>query len=228
MLFSDTRRALLAGLDRADTVALDLHKFGWQPLAAGLLAVADGTLLAPLSLRADYLNADDDTATGLPDLLGRSFRTSRRPDVVKIVTTFLALGRAGLGRLTDRCCSAAEDAAGQIDGRPGLRLLSRPELSTVLFRPVAADQLADRAGDEAGDELVAGIRRSLLASGRAVLGRATVPGPPGGGRLWLKLTLLNPHVTAADLTRLLDLVEQTADELARAPRGVADGASTPD
>ena len=141
MLFSDTRRGLLAGLDRADTVALDLHKLGWQPLAAGLLAVADGTLLAPLSLRADYLNADDDTGAGLPDLLGRSLRTSRRPDVVKIATTFLALGRAGLGRLADRCCAAAEDVAGQIDRRPGLRLLSRPELSTVLFRPVVADRL---------------------------------------------------------------------------------------
>ena len=227
-LFSDSRRGLLVGLHRADTVALDLHKLGWQPLAAGLLAVADGTLLAPLSLRADYLNADDDTEAGLPDLLGRSFRTSRRPDVVKIATTFLALGRTGLGRLTDRCCAAAEDAAGQIDRRPGLRLLSQPELSTVLFRPVAADRLADRAGNGAGDELVAGVRRSLLASGRAVLGRATVPGPPGAGRLWLKLTLLNPHITAADLTRLLDLVEQTADQLARAPRGIADRATTPE
>jgi L-2,4-diaminobutyrate decarboxylase len=221
-LFSDVRRELLAGLDRADTVALDLHKLGWQPLAAGLLAVADRSLLAPLSLHADYLNAGDDTEAGLPDLLGRSFRTSRRPDVVKIATTFLALGRAGLGALTDRCCAAAEDAAGQVDRRPGLRLLSRPELSTVLFRPVAADRL----GDGAGDELVAGIRRSLLASGGAVLGRATVPGPSGGGRLWLKLTVLNPHITAADLTRLLDLVEQAADRLTRAPRGVADGAIT--
>ena len=223
LLFSDTRRGLLAGLDRADTVALDLHKLGWQPLAAGLLAVADGALLAPLSVRADYLNADDDIEAGLPDLLGRSLRTSRRPDVVKIATTFLALGRSGLGRLTDRCCAAAEDVAGQIDRRPGLRLLSRPELSTVLFRPVAADQLDDRAGDE----LVAGIRRSLLASGRAVLGRATVAGPAGRGRLWLKLTLLNPHVTAADLTRLLDLVEQTTDQLAAAARRAAGGPSTP-
>jgi len=223
LLFSDTRRELLAGLDRADTVALDLHKLGWQSLAAGLLAVADGALLAPLSVRADYLNADDDIEAGLPDLLGRSLRTSRRPDVVKIAATFLALGRSGLGRLTDRCCAAAEDVAGQIDRRPGLRLLSRPELSTVLFRPVAADQLDDRAGDE----LVAGIRRSLLASGRAVLGRATVAGPAGRGRLWLKLTLLNPHVTAADLTRLLDLVEQTTDQLAAAARRAAGGPSTP-
>jgi hypothetical protein len=44
---------------------------------------------------------------------------------------------------------------------------------------VAADRLGDRPGDATGDELVAGIRRSLLASGGAVLGRATVPAGQG-------------------------------------------------
>ena len=187
-------------------------------------AIADAAihLVATRGLRGLTHRAVD-TEAGLPDLLGRSLRTARGPGVVKSATTFRALGRSGLGRLTDRCCAAAEDVAGQIDRRPGLRLLSRPELSTVLFRPVAADQLDDRTGDE----LVAGIRRSLLASGRAVLGRATVAGPAGRGRLWLKLTLLNPHVTAADLTRLLDLVEQAADQLAGAPGRANDGASTP-
>jgi L-2,4-diaminobutyrate decarboxylase len=207
LLFSATRRALLAGLDRADSVALDLHKLGWQPLAAGLLAVADGQLLDPLSIRADYLNAEDDAEAGLPDLLGRSIRTSRRPDALKMAVTMAALGRAGLGDLVDRCCAAAAAAAAQIRARPGLRLLAEPELSTVLFRPVAADRLDPAAGDE----LVAAVRRALLSTGRAVLGRAAVtePGRPGH-QLWLKLTLLNPHVTDPDLTRLLDLVEAAA------------------
>ncbi len=211
LLFSDTRRGLLAGLDRADTVALDLHKLGWQPLAAGLLAVAEAGLLAPLSIRADYLNAGDDTEAGLPDLLGRSIRTSRRPDALKMAVTFQALGRAGLGRLIDRCCDAAAAAAAQIAGRPGLRLLAEPELSTVLFRPTAADQL----GGAAGDALVAEVRRSLLGTGRAVLGRASA-GRPTGRQLWLKLTLLNPYATGADVSRLLDLVERaTAETIAR-------------
>jgi L-2,4-diaminobutyrate decarboxylase len=209
LLFSDTRRRLLAGLDRADTVALDLHKLGWQPLAAGLLAVADTGLLGPLSVQADYLNAGDDMEAGLPDLLGRSIRTSRRPDALKIAASFRALGRAGLGELVDRCCAAAAGLAGQIAGRPGLRLLEPPELSTVLFRPAAADRL----GGAAGDELVAEVRRALLGTGRAVLGRATVGDTAGETRLWLKLTLLNPHITGEDVTRLLDLVERAAADV---------------
>jgi len=201
-LFS-SRRQLLDGLERADTIALDLHKFGWQPLPAGLLAVRAGKLLGPLSLTADYLNADDDQEAGFPDLLGRSIRTSRRPDVLKMAVTFQALGWSGLAELTDRCCDAAVLAADLIESRPGLRLLDRPTISTVLFRPVAAD-LLDR---QAGNQLVSDIRRGLLTAGSAVLGRATVV---EDGLVWLKLTLLNPDVTAAQLARLLDLVETAA------------------
>ena len=94
LLFSDRHRTRLAGVERADSVTLDLHKLGWQPVAAGLLTVPDRAALAPLAHRADYLNADDDTEAGLPDLLGRSLRTTRRPDVLKIAVTLRALGRA--------------------------------------------------------------------------------------------------------------------------------------
>ncbi|MFL6160637.1 MAG: pyridoxal phosphate-dependent decarboxylase family protein [Jatrophihabitantaceae bacterium] len=204
LLFS-SRRQLIDGIERADTVALDLHKFGWQPLPAGLLAVRAGELLGPLSLTADYLNAEDDQEAGYPDLLGRSIRTSRRPDVLKIAVTFQALGWSGLAELTDRCLAAAVTAADLIESRPALRLLDRPGISTVLFRPVAADLLST----DAGNELVTDIRRTLLTDGTAVLGRAS---NIEDGLVWLKLTLLNPDVSQAQLDRLLDLVESVATE----------------
>ncbi len=59
---------------------------------------------------------------------------------------------------------------------------------------------------------VAEIRRRLLADGRAVLGRADLPGPDGSWRRWLKLTFLHPHATAADYHPLLDLVAELACE----------------
>ncbi len=190
-LFSARHRPKLAGLDRADTVALDLHKLGWQPIAAGLLTVTDADDLAALQHRADYLNADDDTDAGLPDLLGRSPRTSRRPDILKIAVTLKTLGRAGLGALVDQVCALAEEFAGLVETHPGFTLHAPPTLSTVLFRPAHAT-----------DAAVAAVRRTLLATGRAVLGRARAD-----GRLWLKATLLNPHARPADLTALLTLVE---------------------
>ncbi|MFF4953640.1 pyridoxal phosphate-dependent decarboxylase family protein [Streptomyces chattanoogensis] len=191
LLFSTTHHTALHGLDRAHTVTLDLHKLGWQPVAAGLLAVPDPTALTPLAHQADYLNADDDTEAGLPDLLGRSLRTTRRPDILKIAVTLKALGRTGLGELVDRTLAAARTLADLIEAHPRYELHSRPTLSTVLFRPTGADPAT-----------LATIRRTLLTDGHAVLGRATTP-----TGLWLKATLLNPHTQPGDLTTLLKLVE---------------------
>ncbi|RKN47948.1 aspartate aminotransferase family protein [Micromonospora endolithica] len=207
LLLSRRRRALLTGLDRADTVGLDLHKLGWQPLAAGLLAVRDTGWLAPLDLTADYLNADDDVAAGLPSLLGRSIRTSRRADVVKIAVTLRALGRTGLGDMVDRCCDLARAFAAEVRARPTVQLRESPALSTVLFRPASAG-----AGDRVADDLVTEVRRRLLDRGAAVLGRATLPGPHGD-ESWLKVTLLNPYTTTGELAALLDLVETTHADL---------------
>ncbi|SNX57714.1 L-2,4-diaminobutyrate decarboxylase [Streptomyces sp. TLI_55] len=193
LLFSETRRHQLTGISAADTVTLDLHKLGWQPVAAGLLAVKAPQDLAALHQRADYLNADDDTEAGLPDLLGRSLRTSRRPDVLKIAVTLKTLGRTGLGALVDQVCDRASEFAELLDAHPRFELYDRPTISTVLFRPAHAT-----------DDDIAATRRHLLSTGRAVLGRARTD-----GRLWLKVTLLNPHTRPDDLAALLKLVEGT-------------------
>ncbi|GGT12847.1 pyridoxal phosphate-dependent decarboxylase family protein [Streptomyces chromofuscus] len=191
LLFSARHRHRLTGLDAADTVTLDLHKLGWQPVAAGLLTVRDAHDLAALHQRADYLNADDDTEAGLPDLLGRSLHTTRRPDILKIAVTLRSLGRSGLGALVDQVCERADELARLIAAHPGFDLYDRPTISTVLFRPAGAT-----------DDTVAAVRRALLRDGRAVLGRARL-----GGRLWLKTTLLTPHTRPDDLATLLKLVE---------------------
>ncbi|ALV36323.1 aminotransferase class V-fold PLP-dependent enzyme [Streptomyces sp. CdTB01] len=190
LLFSARHRDLLTGLADAHTVTLDLHKLGWQPVPAGFLAVRDARDLDALRQRADYLNAPDDTEAGLPDLLGRSLRTSRRPDVLKTAVTLKALGRTGLGALVDQVCAHAQEFAELVHRDPGFELYDRPTISTVLFRPA-----------QAPDDTVAAVRRHLLERGRAVLGRARLD-----GRLWLKATFLNPHTRPADLTTLLTAV----------------------
>ncbi|WNM34462.1 aminotransferase class V-fold PLP-dependent enzyme [Streptomyces sp. Li-HN-5-11] len=191
LLFSDRHRDKLTGLEAAHTVTLDLHKLGWQPVAAGLLAVRRPRDLAVLHQRADYLNAGDDTEAGLPDLLGRSLRTTRRPDILKIAVTLKTLGRTGVGALVDQVCARAREFADLVRDHPGFELYDRPTISTVLFRPAGAT-----------DDTVAAVRRKLLTDGHAVLGRARLD-----DRLWLKATLLNPDTRPDDLAGLLKLVE---------------------
>lgn len=195
LVFSDGLRPLVAGLERADSVTWDLHKLGWQPVAAGLFVVPDAAALGVLDHRADYLNADDDTEAGLPDLLGRSLRTTRRPDVLKVAVSLRALGRRGMGELVERTCGAARELARLVAADAGFALRADPVISTVNFRP-----------EGVSDGVLAGVRRRLLAEGGAVLGRAELD-----GRLWLKATLLNPLVSVADLRVLLDRVRAAAE-----------------
>ncbi|MEY9950267.1 aspartate aminotransferase family protein [Kitasatospora sp. GAS1066B] len=211
-LLSDKLAPLLEGLHRADSLSLDWHKLGWQPVAAGIFLVRRAESYASLARRAAYLNPADDEAAGYPSLLGRSLRTTRRADAFSIAVTLRTLGRAGLGRLVDRCHELAQAAAELIRTRTELELYCDPLLTTVLFRALPADP-AGRADPAAVDAFNAELRRRLLASGRAVLGRTELPSPVPGvteGLVRLKLTMLNPHTTEAELVRLLDLVVEEA------------------
>jgi L-2,4-diaminobutyrate decarboxylase len=206
LLFSGHRAAALHGIEQADSVTLDLHKFGWQPIPAGLLLLRERAALDPLTRRVAYLSALDDEQAGYPNLLGRSLRTTRRADAVKILATCQALGRSGLAELIERCFVLAGHAAAAIAARPEFELALPPQLTTVLFRYRA------RRGDP--DRVNAAARRRLLAAGAAVIGRTELPGPDGKpagpGSLRLKLTLIDPATTTQDLDRLLDLISAAA------------------
>jgi L-2,4-diaminobutyrate decarboxylase len=206
LLLSDVRRGMLAGIELADSAGVDLHKFGWQPIPAGLLLTRDPQALARISRRVAYLSDLDDEAAGYPNLLGRSLRTTRRADAVKILAAGRHHGRDGYTRMIESCFAQAAHTAAAIEARPEFELALRPRLTTVLFRYRARHRDPDLVNAEA--------RRALLAAGRAVVGRTTLPGPdgrPGGpGALRLKLTLLRPETTAAELDALLDLVAATA------------------
>lgn len=208
-MFSDRLRDRLAGLARADSITLDLHKLGWQPAAASALLVADRAAFAALDRQVAYLNPEDDTAAGLDGLLGRSLQTTRRPDALKIAATLLAYGRRGLGEMVDICHDLARHAEQRIAAEPALELVAPAELTTIVFRYRGQRGEVCAAGRR-DDELNAALRRRLLETGEALIGRTAVhlagDGGPGAARVCLKLTLLNPTATVADIDALIEAI----------------------
>ncbi|MEH3055403.1 MAG: hypothetical protein PGN13_15600 [Patulibacter minatonensis] len=158
--------------------------------------------MAPLEREVAYLNAADDDEAGYEDRLGRSLRTTRRPDAFKLLVTIKALGVDGLGVLVDRCHALAQLAYRAAAEHPALEVHSPPTLTTVLLRPSIDDPAAR-------DEACAQLRRELLRTGRAVVGRTELPGT-GAGRRWLKLTLLHPGAADEAVTALVGLVGEAA------------------
>ncbi|WP_093657740.1 pyridoxal-dependent decarboxylase [Streptomyces radiopugnans] len=226
-LLSDRLAPLLDGVELADSVSLDWHKLGWQPVAAGVFLVRRAETYASLARRAVYLNPRDDEEAGYPSLLGLSLRTTRRADGFSIAVTLRTLGREGLGRLVDACHDLALAGAAAVRAHPRLELHADPVLTAFLFRYVPreegrADRRADHSADPArADRINAALRRRLLREGRAVVGRTELPGE-GPGRVRLKLTLLNPHATPADVERLLHAVAEAGLAEERAEAGLAE------
>lgn len=207
VLFSERLASRLAGIERADSITLDLHKLGWQPAAASVLLVADTGSFAALDREVPYLNPSDDAEAGLDGLLGRSLQTTRRPDAVKVVATLLAHGRRGLGDMVDACHDLARYAEQRILKEPELELVSPAELTTVVFRYRGRRRLTDPR-IQIEDEINGALRRRLLERGVALIGRTTVclAGADSPARVCLKFTLLNPTATPGDIDDLVHAV----------------------
>ncbi|MQA25542.1 MAG: aminotransferase class V-fold PLP-dependent enzyme [Micromonosporaceae bacterium] len=216
-LFSDRLASRLTGLELADSITLDLHKLGWQPAAASVLLVSDAGAFTALDREVAYLNPADDVDAGYDGLLGRSLQTTRRPDAVKVAATLLAYGRAGLGRMVDACHDLARHAQRRIVAEPRLELVAPAELTTVVFRYCCG------ASSAIEDRVNGALRRRLLESGEALIGRtsARVAGPGSPERVCLKLTLLNPTAGPADVDQLLDAVLTAGQAVEPATRVVS-------
>jgi L-2,4-diaminobutyrate decarboxylase len=212
LMFSETRRGHITGLSLADSIGLDFHKLMWQPVSCGAFLLRDASRFALLATHADYLNPERHADAGIPDLVDRSLATTRRFDALKLWMTMRALGAARLSALIETVCVLAQQVAALIRTRAELELLHvSTELSCVLFRWKAGAQDADALRE--ADHVTMAIRDDLFNSGEAVIGVTTVR-----GRSCLKLTVLNPLATIADMTQLVDLIVTTGRAIsARTP-----------
>ncbi|WP_169581815.1 MULTISPECIES: pyridoxal-dependent decarboxylase [Microbacterium] len=201
LLVSRRRRHLLAGIERARSVTVDFHKSFFQPVSSSALLVREPRDLAAGAWHADYLNPVENDE---PNQVDVSLQTTRRFDALKLWVTLRALGADRIGELFDTVIDLAEAVSDEIDADPELELVGRTQLSTVLFRV-----RPDGADDATRDALVAGVRRVLFESGRALVAKTVIDGRP-----CLKLTLLNPATTLSDVHRILNMVKDAATTLA--------------
>ncbi|QKT05902.1 aminotransferase class V-fold PLP-dependent enzyme [Gordonia sp. X0973] len=206
-LFSDRFAGLLRGIGDADSITLDLHKVGWQPAAASLLLLADTNSFASLDRSVAYLNPEDDLEAGFGGQLGLTLQTTRRPDVLKVATTLLAYGRDGLGSMLEDCHNLAAHAQRRVESEPQLALVSPATLTTVVFQYLCDEPDIDQVNAE--------LRRRLISSGTALIGRTQVrvDAADDQSRTCLKLTLLNPETSPADIERLFDEILRVALEV---------------
>jgi glutamate/tyrosine decarboxylase-like PLP-dependent enzyme len=189
-------RAALAGLELADSITLDPHKWLYQPIEVGALLVRDGALLhRGFRIGADYLEGVEpaEREVNFSDLglqLTRSFRA------LKVWMSLQYFGVGAFRAAIDRAQDLAADAERMIAASTELELLSPASLGIVTFRrrPPGID-------DEAALERVnAALVEDIQADGSVFVSSAWVR-----GRFALRLCILNHSTTEAEVARALEL-----------------------
>ena len=194
-------------LHLCDSITLDFHKMFLLPISCSAVIIKDGTDFAALTIHADYLNREEDEEDGYTNLVDKSLQTTRRFDALKVWMSFLMRGKDGWSDIIPTSMENAQHLYGIICKNPRFAAITKPEISSVVFRYVSAKNDGTDAAALADDETNKRVRRTLLHKHGIVIGQTVAD-----GRVCLKFTLLNPLMTHAKLEELVSTIEKIAEE----------------
>jgi glutamate/tyrosine decarboxylase-like PLP-dependent enzyme len=125
-------QALAKGLELADSVSVDCHKWLNVPYDSGIVFVRDAAAHhAAMTLNAPYYvtapGAERDNTNWVPE-------ASRRARGFTVYAALRSLGRKGIAELVDRCCLLAQQMAALLAQGPGVEILNDVVLNQVLVR----------------------------------------------------------------------------------------------
>ena len=197
-------RYLTEGVERADSITVDAHKWLNVPYDCGIALVREPERLARgLNVGAPYLPATDDPRPSPGSL---SPENSRRARALPIWATLRAYGRAGHRAMVERHLRLARHLADRIDAADELERLAEVKLNIVCFRarpPGIAEDGLDDFNRELGE--------ALLADGRVFAGTTTYD-----GRVAFRPAIVNWQTSERDVDLLIDvlleLIERRADD----------------
>ncbi|HKJ73655.1 MAG TPA: aspartate aminotransferase family protein [Alphaproteobacteria bacterium] len=191
----------LAGIEQADSIAFDFHKWGQVPYDAGFLLVRDATHhMDAFASPAAYLRREArGLAAGSPwpcDLgpdLSRGFRA------LKTWFTLKTFGTERLGQSIARSCEVARYLEARILAEPKLELLAPAQLNIVCYRYRSEDPDAFNAA------LAVAIQESGIAAPSTTI---------LGGKLAIRAAVVNHRTRENDVDALIDATLSLASRTA--------------
>jgi aromatic-L-amino-acid/L-tryptophan decarboxylase len=193
--FCDAGRVALAGIERADSVVLDPHKWLFQPYDIGSLLVRrPGALSETFGMTSEYL-ADATARHGEVDMRDRTLELSRRGRALKLWLTFRTYGVDRVRSAIARGIELAEYAQSLLDADDRWEVVTPAQLGIVTF-----------ARPKAGSDGHAALAAALVQDGFAAVTSTTLR-----GRSVLRLCTINPRTTEEDIVATLDRLAALCD-----------------
>jgi len=203
-VLTEKGKALLAGMERADSIAMDAHKWLFQPFEAGCLMVRDVRRLeAAFAVQPEYLQ---DTRWGgeHPNFSDRGLQLSRSFRALKVWMSIQTFGVAAFRRAVERGIVLAARAEEYAMASELLEVANPASLGVVCFRfrPREA-QLSDEEVERVNEA----IQGRLLSSGMAMTSSTRLRGVYS-----LRLCILNHRTRWEDVLRTLEEIERLGRE----------------
>jgi len=217
----DELHPLFRGIERADSIAFDPHKWLYTPQSGGGVVLRDFEGLSrSFSVDASYVYEDKDlTGRGI-DLFPRGPQWSRSFQGLKVWVSLLAHGWEAYQRRIAHDCALARYLHACAGERPDFETLPAvPELSIACVRYLPPDLAATPGSerDPAIDEYVDRLNERLMAEiqmhGRVFPSNASID-----GRFWLRACIVNFRTEAEDMDALLDVAAELGARLDREMR----------
>jgi aromatic-L-amino-acid decarboxylase len=195
----------LRGIELADSVTLDPHKWLYQPYECGCLLVREGQQLRKgFEITPDYLK---DTAVAAEEVnfADRGVQFSRMCRALKLWVSLEYFGVDAFRTAIDRALDLARLAQARIEASEELELFVPLALGVVCFRR--------RFGGTDDEDELARLNAALV-EGFAESGEGVVSSTRLRGRYALRMCVLNHTSTARDVEGVLDWIEQATVPLA--------------
>jgi aromatic-L-amino-acid/L-tryptophan decarboxylase len=204
-------RPLYAGIERADSIAFDPHKWLYTPHSGGCILVRDfQDLYRSFSIRehASYTYEDKEaTGTGVDGVdIGPQF--SRGFWALKVWVSLLAHGRAAYARRIAHDVRLAKYLAEQAEARPDFEGMAPTTLSIACFRYVPPDLPEGEGREDYLDRLNERLMTELQMDGRVFPSNAVLR-----GRFALRVCIVNFRTEAEDMDALLDVAAELGTKL---------------
>jgi glutamate/tyrosine decarboxylase-like PLP-dependent enzyme len=193
--------ALAEGVERADSVIADGHKWLNVPYDCGFAFVRDPAYLRPpFQLTAAYLPSDERPSP----------EASRRARALAVWATLRAYGRSGYRAMVERHLELAQRLSRRVDETPELERLAETKLNIVCFRfrPPGLEE-------EQLDELNLALGQDVLEDGRVYFGTTRYE-----GKVAFRPAIVNWRTEERDVDLLVDvLLELAAKRASPSPAG---------
>lgn len=212
-LFSNTHRALLNGIDKADSVTIDAHKQMYVPMGAGMVLFKDPHHSNAVRQHAQYI-----LRKGSKDLGSTTLEGSRSGMAMLVYSSFHILGKRGYQLLIDNAIALANTFATMINQHDEFELITAPELSILTYR-VRPKWLKDMAQltdaqqieiNQLLSALTVSVQKQQREAGKSFVSRTRIEVEQHKNCVLtvFRVVLANPLTTAKDLEDILE--EQVA------------------